>query len=96
MAEIEYDSFIGQWWDAQNAMDKKYGQPVVGATEDLRKAFIIQMMNVYDAGYSAGLAEAHKIVKDVVGESIRAELKKNPRMQLKTYAKNYGYLEESE
>ena len=96
MAEIEYDSFIGQWWDAQNAMDKKYGQPVVGATEDLRKAFIKQMMEVYDAGHSAGLAEAHKIARDVVGETIQVELKKNPKMSLKTYAKHYGYLEESE
>lgn len=75
---------------------KKYGSLPIGIPDEIIKVFSQALADYWDIGRTFGLDQAHKIVHEVVGKTIQDELKKHPKMSLRTYAKQYGYIKEEE
>ena len=75
---------------------KAMGLTAVEATEPLMTAFAEQMVNMFQDGYQMGSDYTRNLWKEVVYDSIREEVKKHPRMSLKTYAKKHGIIKEEE
>ncbi len=75
---------------------KKYGSLPMSIPDEVVQCMSRYFAEYWDAGHSVGLNEARRIIDEVVGKTIRDELKKHPRMRLETYAKQYGYIKEGE
>ena len=73
---------------------KKFGSLPIGVPDEIIKVFSQALADYWDVGRTFGLDQAHKIVREVVGKTIQDELKKHPKMSLRTYAKQYGYIKE--
>lgn len=93
---LERYEIVEQYFQAEQQYMEAMGDKVCNIPEDVIKELSIAFTKYWEAGRELGLKEAHKIVNDVVGESIRKELKVHPNMKLSTYAKNYGYIKEEE
>lgn len=66
------------------------------ASDDLILAFGRQMTEIFEAGYHMGLDKHRKILEEVNNKIILDELKRHPKMSLKTFAKNHGIIKEEE
>lgn len=75
---------------------KEFGKLPSGIPDEAISVMAKWFAEYWDAGRSVGLNEAHKIVEEVIGKTIQDELKKHPKMSLRTFAKQYGYIKEEE
>lgn len=75
---------------------KKFGSLPIGVPDEIIVCISQALSEYWDIGRDQGLKEAHKIVKDVMDKIIQDELKKHPRISLRTFAKQYGYIKEEE
>lgn len=75
---------------------KKYGSLPMSIPDEVVQCMSRYFAEYWDAGHSVGLNEARRIIDEVVGKTIRDELKKHPRTRLETYAKQHGFIKEEE
>ena len=93
---LERHEIIEQYFQAENMYMQSMGENVCNIPEDIIRELSKAFIKYWEAGRASGLNEANRIIDKVVGETIRKELEAHPKMSLRTYAKQYGYIKEEE
>lgn len=98
MAEMkrQLENYIETEFNEEIQYRKEFGKLPTGIPGEVIEFMSKWFAEYWDTGRNIGLNEANKIVEDVIGKIIRDELKKHPRMSLRTFAKQYGYLKEEQ